>query len=271
MEPIAIPTAFGTELHLQPVSFPRRLLAWALDGVVIFLYLVVSAWALQRLAGWLHWDEGSPFLRTLTLVLFFFPALVYHPLFEWAANGQTPGKMMTGVRVTDAGGGRVSPGQSLIRWIIRTSDYTLILLVAYAPGAMQAEGSVEWKLLAALLLLLADLYLVNTGPRRQRLGDRLAGTVLIRLKLQPRLDATVFRPVPAGYAITFPEAARLSDEELNLLQGLSEMLHRSGNEALAERTGRKIRSMLDIESDLPPKELVEVVLRDAYAAHSRPH
>ncbi|MDY6777616.1 MAG: RDD family protein [Candidatus Nanohaloarchaea archaeon] len=84
-----------------------------------------------------------------------FLMLVYFVVFESMA-GQTPGKMFFGLRVVDVSGSRCSPAAAMIRNIIRIIDQFPMLL--YLVGA-----AFIWY-----------------SPRQQRLGDRAAGTVVIK-------------------------------------------------------------------------------------------
>lgn len=81
---------------------------------------------------------------------------VYFILME-AVQGATVGKMVLGIRVVRLDGSDMSWGQAIVRNLLR--------LVDQLPTAIP-------YLLGAVLIL--------NSSRRQRLGDRLAGTVVVR-------------------------------------------------------------------------------------------
>ncbi len=80
-------------------------------------------------------------------------ALVYYTAME-ALFGATVGKLVTGIRVVRPDGRRIDGVAALLRNIVRVVDF---LPIAYLIGAIA----------------------VWTSPTRQRLGDRLARTVVV--------------------------------------------------------------------------------------------
>ena len=82
-------------------------------------------------------------------------AFVYYLIFE-ATSGATLGKMAMGIRVVKQDGSQIGFRPSLVRNLLRI---------------------VELWLLAPYLL---SAILVRTSPTRQRLGDRAAGTFVVR-------------------------------------------------------------------------------------------
>lgn len=94
-------------------------------------------------------------------------ALVAYTAFFECLFGRTPGKHLSGLRVRSARGGRASAAQALLRNLLRGLD--MFPLPIGFPGVV--------GLVAALL-----------GPRRQRIGDRFAGTVVLRHCPMPRRD-----------------------------------------------------------------------------------
>jgi uncharacterized RDD family membrane protein YckC len=85
-------------------------------------------------------------------VEFFVETTVYYIVME-AACGATVGKLLLGLRVRGADGAPVAVRAAIARNVLRVVDG----LFFYLPGAV----------------------LVWSSPRRQRLGDRVAGTVVI--------------------------------------------------------------------------------------------
>jgi uncharacterized RDD family membrane protein YckC len=86
-------------------------------------------------------------------------AIVYYVLFE-VTIGATPGKLLLGLRVRTAAGARCTLWAALARNVLRVVD-AFPYVVPYLAGAMSiwADGGVP--------------------PNRRRIGDRIAGTVVI--------------------------------------------------------------------------------------------
>jgi uncharacterized RDD family membrane protein YckC len=136
-------------------SLGDRMLAVFLDSLV----LVACFWALGMWIG-SRWGgltaegfdfKGAPALTVMggTLIVF----LAYCSCLEWWL-GATLGKVVAGATVAAAAGGRIDFRQSLLRNVLRLVDGLFFYLVAAIP--------------------------VLTTRRRQRFGDLLAGTVVLK-------------------------------------------------------------------------------------------
>src|SRR5262249_60826644 len=107
--------------------------------------------------------EGAPALALFALWFGYF-------VVTEATLGATVGKLLVGLRVLRADGGRVGWGASLVRNALRLIDLSFAGLVG-----------------AALMWL---------SPRRQRLGDRVAGAGVGRRPAAPRPPRAAGRPRP---------------------------------------------------------------------------
>jgi len=111
----------------------------------------------------------------------------YFTFFEGLRNGQTPGKRALGLRVVSDTGHAVSIGAAAVRNLLRIADF---LPPPYLSGAL----------------------LVALHPRAKRIGDLVAGTVVVRDRPEERRPGEEHLPEPAELA-----APLLSDEEFQLL------------------------------------------------------
>lgn len=126
----------------------RRFVAQVLDLLVLFLvaYAIAIVTGDTSAAGFEL--QGGP------AFLWFAVAFAYFIGLE-AATGQTVGKRLTGITVRPDAGGDLSLQDAVVRNVLRLVDG----IVFYAIGA--------------LLVLASD--------REQRLGDRVADTVVVRV------------------------------------------------------------------------------------------
>ncbi len=128
------------------VSVWPRLKAQVVDSMILALAttavtLIIEGDAMVNVQRRTFWITGA--------VL----AFAYFTLFEWR-GGATPGKRMLDIEVRSAAGGRASLGQAVVRTALRVIDG----LGFYLIGAVAVWSS----------------------PERQRLGDRAAGTIVVR-------------------------------------------------------------------------------------------
>jgi uncharacterized RDD family membrane protein YckC len=147
---LAIRTPEGIEFNL-PLAGPfTRMLAYSVDLAVIFAIDQAIQRALSPLALF-----GPDAFEAVAIVLFFGISVLYCAVLEWLWRGQTVGKKLLGLRVVEASGLKLEPSQVAVRNLMRFIDFL--------PG---------------LYLLGAILCVMNA--RRQRLGDLVAGTVVVR-------------------------------------------------------------------------------------------
>lgn len=137
-----------------PVGVGPRALAYVLDSVVLAVTIAI----VDVVSGGSRPSAGHSFLvdpNTAAVVLITAASLVYFGGLE-SAWGGTVGKRIVGLRVAMADGGALTGRAVLVRTVCRLIDGILF----YAVGAV----------------------LVWASPRRQRLGDRWAGTVVVRTR-----------------------------------------------------------------------------------------
>ena len=176
--------------------------AAALIDILILGGLALSGGILLAILNRMGLSPGR--LGGAVLILIGFAAWYgYFTLFEGLRGGQTPGKRRLGLRVVADTGQPAGIGAAAIRNLLRPADF---LPPPYLLGAL----------------------LVGLHPRAKRLGDMVAGTVVVRDR--PQEDQVRLAPLPEE-GIAAPE---LGDEEFRLL---GSFLARSG-ELSAETRAR---------------------------------
>jgi uncharacterized RDD family membrane protein YckC len=165
-------------------ALPRRLLALFVDTVVISLLdaIINGAFGVTRVTSGVATTMGSggfTSFTTQTTVDWVWLAVVwvtYYAVFE-GLFGATLGKRAAGVRVTDLNGHRISRQASIVRNLARLID---VLPFVYLLGGV----------------------LTLATQQHQRLGDRIAGTVVVPAEaaVDPPLPSTVRRRRVIGVA-----------------------------------------------------------------------
>jgi len=150
-------TPEGITLERQIASAGSRFCAASLDAVVILaLYLGATFVLLALLAV-----DVTGFSGLLVGVLFGGIPLclaLYHLLFHLVWRGQTPGKHLLGLRVVSSDGYPATGGQHLLRSVLWPID----------------------ALLPPMPFGVLGLGLIACTPKHQRLGDLVAGTLVVR-------------------------------------------------------------------------------------------
>lgn len=262
MSTIKIATNFNIDLEFTSAPFHKRLIAWALDLILQVFYLIIAARFLKWLMLHMNNSRDNDYNLWAIVLLLLLPFLLYHVVCEITMNGQSIGKKLMNIQVVNENGGRASISQLIIRWLIRTSDYMLLLIILYAPYAMMFGGKFFSAIAASVLLLVTDVILVNTSQKNQRLGDLLAHTILISTNQKSALEDTVFLQTEDSYVPQFPQVMQLSDRDINSLKGILDTAKRRGDYQLAERAAEKLKLHLGLQTTLTPFEVLEVLLKD---------
>lgn len=208
---------------------------------------------LQRLAEWLEVsdqgeDQGDVLLRGLALafgiwlMLDLFVTTSYFLFFETLFRGRTPGKRITHLRVVSDGGSVLSWRQSLLRNLLRMVDS---LPAGYLVGVV------------AMLI----------SPRVQRLGDVVAGTIVIRERDDDSSDVmadVVIEPeIEAGFRFTRDELGLIGEVERRLIRRTlrrAESLSSRAAQPIVERATQAITRRIGRADPIPSKQQRDFLL-----------
>jgi uncharacterized RDD family membrane protein YckC len=177
-------TGEAVALDLRPAAFPSRLVAGLLDAL-LQLALLLLLFLATAVAG-AGSDAADSAIGVLVLVVV---TIVYPVAFETALRGRTPGKAAMGLRVVRDDGGPIAFRQALVRGL---------------AGAFLERPGVTFFFGALVSSLL--------HPAGKRIGDLLAGTLVLQERVPARGGAVATMPPPlAGWAAQL-ELSALPDE-----------------------------------------------------------
>ncbi|MEZ2221626.1 RDD family protein [Rhizobium sp. RCC_161_2] len=159
----------GVPINFAIASLGTRLGAQCLDFIFTFLLVLVCAIAII-LGGSLSPEAAE----TLIILLAFLTRTPYYILSELIWNGRTLGKKITGIRVVNVNGRRLTPHQVTARNLMKEVEIFTPLTLVLAASSLSA---VEIGLTIAWVLVIVIVPLANR--RRQRLGDIMAGTLVV--------------------------------------------------------------------------------------------
>src|SRR5215212_9332735 len=159
-ETLVIETPERVPLHFALASTGNRFLACAFDHFLQILLMAVVFFAVIWWMGFSDlglWVSSAPnWLLALLIVAVFLVWSGYFALFEWVWSGQTPGKRWLRLRVIREDGRPVTFWEASVRNLLRTFDMM--------PAPFYSIGLIS----------------VFTTTRDQRVGDMVAGTVVVR-------------------------------------------------------------------------------------------
>lgn len=267
MSIVRIPTNFNIDLEFEIPEFYRRFFALLIDLVVIYIYLIIAGAIMRNIYSGRHiYSDDDLYNYSFIRLLFMVPVFVYHLVCEITMKGQSIGKKIMGIRVVNETGGKPSISQFIIRWLLRVSDYAVILLIflyaSYGAGVFVFIPTLRWFALLAFAFLGTDVVLVVSSKKGQRIGDILAKTILIRTSTRGSIDETVFVAVADNYIPLFPQIMQLSDKDINAIKSILETSRKKGDYKIAEAASEKIKNHLHISSSMSPFDFLEVLLKD---------
>ncbi|RYY67968.1 MAG: RDD family protein [Chitinophagaceae bacterium] len=253
MSAIQINTVFNIDLEFETAPFHRRLLAYIIDFFILIIYLYCLKTFLYEALD-INFNEYVG----LDILIISLPMFLYSLLCEIAMNGQTIGKKLTRIRVISLDGGKPTIGQFVLRWITKFFEWPFFF------GYIVADtDTVVQNIFFTGLLGIAVLIIISLTPKNQRLGDLAAGTVLIDTRIDTSVHDTVFMQIDnSNYQVMFPEVMRLSDNDINTIKTVLTQAEKRNNHDISYRVEYRIKSVLQIESDLHTIDFLKKLLED---------
>ncbi|MEU4393451.1 RDD family protein [Kribbella sp. NPDC023855] len=182
-------TGEAVVLQVRIARMPTRALACAIDFIVQMIVLGALLGILLRFLV----VEASPALGAALVIITVLLVLIgYKVVMETLTRGKTLGKLMLGLKVVRDDGSSIRFRHALVRAL-------LWLFVDFAPWFAASPGIV-----ASLM-----------NKQGKRIGDMVAGTVVIRERHQPMASPPLFVP---GHLVQWAqslELSRLSDDLAN--------------------------------------------------------
>jgi uncharacterized RDD family membrane protein YckC len=159
-ETLIIETPERVPLHFALASIGNRFLACAVDHAIQGCVLGIIALAALIMANfstmWLFFLSAPKWIYAVMVLLLFLTFAGYFAFFEWIWSGQTPGKRWMRLRVIREDGRPITFWEASVRNLLRSLDMM--------PAPFYSIG-------------LISVFATN---RDQRIGDMVAGTVVVR-------------------------------------------------------------------------------------------
>lgn len=165
-ETLIIETPERVPLHFALASIGNRFLACAVDHLIqlIAITIIVVIFVLSNQGGIERWSaslmEAPKWVVAILIIAVFIVWSGYFALFEWAWCGQTPGKRWLRLRVIREDGRPITFWEAAARNLVRIFD----MMPSVPPISFYSVGLVS----------------VFISGRDQRIGDMVAGTVVVR-------------------------------------------------------------------------------------------
>ncbi|RYD76754.1 MAG: RDD family protein [Sphingobacteriales bacterium] len=246
MATVRVRTSQNVIVEHQVASLGDRVLGSIIDGAAIAVYYIgiIMIFSGLFVGGLTGMGDGNEAIYIILIIIFALPVFFYSLIFEIFFNGQSLGKMAMNTRVVRLDGSQPTIGNYFIRWIMRIVDFGIM------------SGAVAFICVAA-------------SDKAQRVGDMAAGTVVIKINRKTRLSDTLPTFSENTYVPVFPEVAQLNDSQAALIKEALDAYHYQDNYNVVDALSQKMRQLLQLNTNMPPLQLLQTLLKDYSNIHNK--
>jgi uncharacterized RDD family membrane protein YckC len=229
MQTIKVRTTQNVFIEYPIGSVGDRILAFLLDRLILIAYTIFIVALFLNAKMEVAW---------IWMMMLGLPWLFYHLLFEIFMNGQSPGKRVMKIQVVRLDGTPPTIGNYIMRWIFSFIDYYFL------------SGVIA-------------VVMIAMGGKGQRLGDMVAGTSVVKLIEQKEITSSdIFVSPEETYVPTFEQVIQLTENDIELIQRALEVNRDQGNAQPLLVVTERIKSLLGIQTDLPPIKFLYTIIKD---------
>lgn len=215
METVSVNTSQHIDIDYPVAGLGERIAARLIDiGLfVVILVVLIIVLSMNGLIG------GRGIGSLIPMIIYAVGFVFYDLLCEIFMNGQSIGKRLMGIKVISLDGAQPSVGQYLIRWVFRIVDFTIT----------------QW---------LGALISVAVTENKQRIGDIVAGTTLIKTSPRTQLQHIAFHPINEEYTPILTGVEQLSDRDIELIHEVLNTYYKTRNQDLIYQMATKVSAII---------------------------
>ena len=235
METVKVNTSQHIDIDYPVAGLGERVGARLIDsGIFLVTFFIFMMFV--SLTGFIN----SSKITVIVLVAIYGAGYVFYDLIsEIFWNGQSIGKRLLKIKVISLDGAQPSIGQYFMRWIFRIVDFSL-------------TGS------------LCGLICVAVSEKKQRVGDMVAGTTLIKTQPRTKFQNIAFHPVDEDYLPVFDTVKQLTDRDVELIHEVLNTYYKTFNHLLIYQMAEKVAQTLgvSIPNGMNELEFLKTVIMD---------
>lgn len=214
MKAIEFESAQHVKVEYELASAGLRMLATLIDFAAFAIYFIIVV---------LVFSLSDPFSGNVGTMTFFWlliiklPWILYNPIIEYITQGQSLGKYVVGIRVVTTLGERPGLREVFTRWIFK-GDFIWI--------------AADIFVLVWFIMGLIGVLVVSVSKQKQRMGDVMAGTVVIknRSSVSYSLRDVLSIKDQSNHTTTYPQVTRFTDEDMMLIKNTIQRVRTYPNE-----------------------------------------
>ncbi|MEN0055246.1 MAG: RDD family protein [Mucilaginibacter sp.] len=236
MQTIRITTTQNIDIDYEVAGLGERMVGYIIDAA-IFVVVFFATFITLGLSG--NMNRGNDVFLDVIVMIIGVLYTFYDLVCETAMNGQSVGKRIMKIKVVSLDGARPRFGQYLMRWLFRIVDFT------FSGG-------------------LCGLICVAVSEKSQRLGDMVAGTTLIRTNPRTKMNNIAFKPEADDYQPVFTEAAKLNEQDIELINEVINNYVKSRNSMLVYNMAKRVKEILNVTppADMNDMLFLQTIIKD---------
>ena len=227
METVKVNTSQHIDIDYPVAGLGERMAARLIDLGLFFAFAIVTA----LLLAWAGLFESEGIVFIVILIIYGAGFVFYDLLCEIFMNGQSIGKRLLKIKVISLDGAQPSLGQYFIRWIFRIIDFT--------PLTAGVGGFVA----------------VAVTENKQRIGDLVAGTTLIKTVPRTKFQNIAFHPIHEEYNPVFDNVSQMTDKDIELIHEVLTTYYKTSNHNLVYHMAAKVANHLNAKVPTGMNEL----------------
>jgi uncharacterized RDD family membrane protein YckC len=231
MNQYQITTAQNVTIRLTIANMGDRILAGMIDILILGGYLFLVSYLFSKI-------EGRIYLG-ITLPVYF-----YSLMFEYFMNGQTPGKRLRKIKVVRMDGESLTLGNCIIRWLFRLVD------VWFDSGSVAIVTATFSRL-------------------HQRMGDMIAGTLVISTRPDASLDLSVYADHYSD-AVCFPQVEQLKLSDIEIVNESLKLYYERDKFEYILLVSAQLKRVLEVMPEMDDLTFVKTIVTDYNLLHTAP-
>jgi uncharacterized RDD family membrane protein YckC len=212
MKTIEFESAQHVKVEYELATTIQRASAALLDMLVFVVYFTI----MSMILGLSRFNASFGTSLFVTLLIVKIPWIFYNPFIEFVTQGQSLGKYIVGIRVVKMNGERPGLKEVFTRWIFK-GDFVWISADIFV---------LFWFGLGILGIIFSA-----TAEKRQRMGDVMANTVVIKKKSSAVYTLKDILSIKSmeNHEPTYPHVTRLTDEDMLLIKNTIQRVQKYPN------------------------------------------
>lgn len=243
MQTVKIKTSQNIEIDYEVAGLGERVLARIVDmgvftGLFYIIYIIVIFFYLSQIQQ-IQSGGGVPIFLIVLGIIYSLVLIFYDLVCEIFFDGQSIGKFAIKIKVVSIDGARPTIGQYFLRWVFRLLDFGITLGI----GAIIS---------------------VAVSEKKQRIGDLVAGTTLIKTKPRTTLDELFLNSTDDSYEPVFPGVNNLSDSDITLIHEVISNFKVTGNSSVVYNMAVRLKEHLavTVPRGMNDYDFLQTVIKD---------